>query len=111
MSVAVLSGIRQIEIPWSPRRGPVTVGKDILELLSSSMYLEPLTIYREYIQNCADAIDDARRCGVLPARTRGRVDMRSEEHTSELQSHLNLVCRLLLEKKKRKDASSTECHD
>src|SRR5260370_36164168 len=29
--------------------------------------------------------------------TRGR----SEEHTSELQSHLNLVCRLLLEKKKK----------
>src|SRR5260370_25436476 len=28
------------------------------------------------------------------------IDMRSEEHTSELQSHLNLVCRLLLEKKK-----------
>src|SRR5260370_6082372 len=27
---------------------------------------------------------------------------RSEEHTSELQSHLNLVCRLLLEKKKIK---------
>src|SRR5260370_17744552 len=30
----------------------------------------------------------------------GRVSFRSEEHTSELQSHLNLVCRLLLEKKK-----------
>src|SRR5260370_21686107 len=28
---------------------------------------------------------------------------RSEEHTSELQSHLNLVCRLLLEKKKMKE--------
>src|SRR5260370_27662691 len=28
---------------------------------------------------------------------------RSEEHTSELQSHLNLVCRLLLEKKKKLD--------
>src|SRR5438477_1935605 len=27
---------------------------------------------------------------------------RSEEHTSELQSHVNLVCRLLLEKKKKK---------
>src|SRR5260370_32356176 len=27
---------------------------------------------------------------------------RSEEHTSELQSHLNLVCRLLLEKKKNR---------
>src|SRR5260370_463707 len=35
---------------------------------------------------------------VLPAKT-GRSYARSEEHTSELQSHLNLVCRLLLEKK------------
>src|SRR5690242_10844088 len=31
-------------------------------------------------------------------------DRRSEEHTSELQSHVNLVCRLLLEKKKRTSA-------
>src|SRR4051812_49562934 len=31
-----------------------------------------------------------------------RADLRSEEHTSELQSHVNLVCRLLLEKKKQK---------
>src|SRR2546429_1132998 len=30
-----------------------------------------------------------------------RVSMRSEEHTSELQSRLHLVCRLLLEKKKK----------
>src|SRR5260370_2120484 len=30
---------------------------------------------------------------------------RSEEHTSELQSHLNLVCRLLLEKKKKRSRS------
>src|SRR6266571_5864347 len=29
--------------------------------------------------------------------------LRSEEHTSELQSHVNLVCRLLLEKKKKKN--------
>src|SRR2546422_5456545 len=32
----------------------------------------------------------------------GQVDARSEEHTSELQSRLHLVCRLLLEKKKKK---------
>src|SRR5579864_9836706 len=33
---------------------------------------------------------------------RGRLlTARSEEHTSELQSHVNLVCRLLLEKKKK----------
>src|SRR2546430_12383444 len=33
------------------------------------------------------------------------VSMRSEEHTSELQSQSNLVCRLLLEKKKKKNQS------
>src|SRR5260370_18845571 len=32
---------------------------------------------------------------------------RSEEHTSELQSHLNLVCRLLLEKKKKIETIDT----
>src|SRR5438477_7935118 len=38
------------------------------------------------------------------AKNGPRVDTvpRSEEHTSELQSHVNLVCRLLLEKKKMK---------
>src|SRR5260370_19599810 len=38
---------------------------------------------------------------------------RSEEHTSELQSHLNLVCRLLLEKKKKKiyRLNKTYCHE
>src|SRR5207237_9370528 len=36
-----------------------------------------------------------KRAGTSPRRGR------SEEHTSELQSHLNLVCRLLLEKKNR----------
>src|SRR5260370_22169779 len=35
-----------------------------------------------------------------------RGQLRSEEHTSELQSHLNLVCRLLLEKKKRHTIST-----
>src|SRR2546422_3303820 len=38
---------------------------------------------------------------------RGEDHVRSEEHTSELQSRLHLVCRLLLEKKKRKNRSSS----
>src|SRR5260370_10634045 len=38
--------------------------------------------------------------GSLVQLVRG-ANPRSEEHTSELQSHLNLVCRLLLEKKKK----------
>src|SRR5437588_4391872 len=37
-----------------------------------------------------------------PASTKDKKDKRSEEHTSELQSHSDLVCRLLLEKKKKK---------
>src|SRR5690242_21035568 len=37
---------------------------------------------------------------LLAAHRRGDGDRRSEEHTSELQSHVKLVCRLLLEKKK-----------
>src|SRR4029077_21291219 len=39
---------------------------------------------------------------VVLHRLPGPVSDRSEEHTSELQSHLNLVCRLLLEKKNAK---------
>src|SRR5260370_32409077 len=39
---------------------------------------------------------------VIFVTDQGGDEDRSEEHTSELQSHLNLVCRLLLEKKKNK---------
>src|SRR2546422_2839177 len=35
------------------------------------------------------------------------IEIRSEEHTSELQSRLHLVCRLLLEKKKKKKQATT----
>src|SRR5438477_7034052 len=37
-------------------------------------------------------------------------EQRSEEHTSELQSHVNLVCRLLLEKKKKQHHDHREAH-
>src|SRR2546422_7773466 len=37
----------------------------------------------------------------------GEIEERSEEHTSELQSRLHLVCRLLLEKKKKEDVHMT----
>src|SRR2546427_6214985 len=43
----------------------------------------------------------ARHVGARDARLDAGID-RSEEHTSELQSQSNLVCRLLLEKKKKK---------
>src|SRR5947207_9674983 len=57
----------------------------------------------------------------VPARRASLVDPvralryeRSEEHTSELQSHSDLVCRLLLEKKKKKtnqDEDDKQCTD
>src|SRR5260370_4338369 len=40
-----------------------------------------------------------------------RNQKRSEEHTSELQSHLNLVCRLLLEKKKNNNNIEQQSSD
>src|SRR5260370_32322549 len=45
---------------------------------------------------------DSRPLAVYRTRSRDGRE-RSEEHTSELQSHLNLVCRLLLEKKKNRN--------
>src|SRR5436190_12168134 len=49
-------------------------------------------------------VDDAEVRAVMTAswlRQMGYAEVRSEEHTSELQSHSDLVCRLLLEKKNR----------
>src|SRR2546427_1638614 len=48
----------------------------------------------------AHRLSTVRRADRLVVLDRGRV--RSEEHTSELQSQSNLVCRLLLEKKKKR---------
>src|SRR5260370_19723975 len=61
--------------------------------------------------SCADAVAATRHIIIAIRMTVRRLiwssslaarcaNLRSEEHTSELQSHLNLVCRLLLEKKK-----------
>src|SRR5438034_3518778 len=48
------------------------------------------------------AESEGRRAGYAAVSEHGDV-LRSEEHTSELQSHSDLVCRLLLEKKKHKN--------
>src|SRR5260370_9993013 len=50
--------------------------------------------------------------GTSHATAGATTDMvRSEEHTSELQSHLNLVCRLLLEKKKKANMEHPDRND
>src|SRR5690242_21037853 len=50
-------------------------------------------IWRKFLYNLID---------IRKLKLTARCRKRSEEHTSELQSHVNLVCRLLLEKKKKK---------
>src|SRR2546422_7107924 len=72
----------------SPSGWPATKCADGLAL--SALYpFEVLDYFRSW------------HCPAHPAETAGS-SSRSEEHTSELQSRLHLVCRLLLEKKKRR---------
>src|SRR3989454_3370398 len=77
-------GIRDLEVAGSYRRRRETVGD--LDVLAT----------------CADGTAVMSRFAAYPD-----VAARSEEHTSELQSPCNLVCRLLLEKKKKKNVSTS----
>ncbi|RWP83810.1 MAG: molecular chaperone Hsp90 [Mesorhizobium sp.] len=67
----------------------VVIGKDVLELVSSGMYVDPMTIYREYIQNAADAVDAARASGVLAPHDPGRVNVSvdSESRTVKIRDN------------------------
>lgn len=56
--------------------GSVIVGKDVLELLTGAMYVDPMTIFREYIQNAADAIDLAKGVQLYRGSHRPRIDIR-----------------------------------
>src|SRR5438067_6151958 len=59
--------------------------------------------YTAFGYSCAGEVLDT---GGDPRLAVGRLVARSEEHTSELQSRFDLVCRLLLEKKKKKPKRS-----
>src|SRR2546425_2324610 len=67
---------------------------------ASLMYGENLSLFSRYFG--AKSVPSARRPTSLARSTILRWPSRSEEHTSELQSLAYLVCRLLLEKKKKR---------
>jgi len=67
--------LQRVDGDWAPGPDQIVIGKDILELLSTSMYIDPMTIYREYIQNAADAIDDARCQKLLKPKEMGAVNI------------------------------------
>jgi len=50
-----------------------TIGKDILELLTTGMYLDPLVIFREYIQNSVDSIDEALTENILDSINESKI--------------------------------------
>ncbi len=78
MTTALVS-FPQLEIKWSRPDQPLVVGKDILELLSTSMYIDPMSMYREYIQNSCDAVDVAKSAGLL--HRSGCVEIRMDQPT------------------------------
>src|SRR5205085_3420373 len=75
-----------------PTRRSSDLGHDVVVAVRVVMH-DPLTL--QGLDQCLQ-IQIARR------------QLRSEEHTSELQSQSNLVCRLLLEKKKKKKKNNTQ---
>jgi len=58
-----------------PLESDMRVSKDILELLSIAMYPDPLALYREYIQNAADSVEQAIREDIYSSRTSPRIDV------------------------------------
>src|SRR5258706_8567588 len=61
---------------------------------------DPNSFFSRVAATLGTSISSPRRLGKISVDLGGRRIIRSEEHTSELQSLTNLVCRLLLEKKK-----------
>jgi molecular chaperone HtpG len=64
---------RGIDWQYKPEE-EVDLGVAIVELVSSAMYVDPLTIFREYVQNAADAIEDAREHGIASGRVEISLD-------------------------------------
>jgi molecular chaperone HtpG len=80
--MATLVSLRAPEPQWSKHNEQIFVGKDVLELLSSSMYVDPLSMYREYIQNSADAYDE--EASKKPARDLGFVQIKVDRQKRDI---------------------------
>src|SRR2546427_3087691 len=95
-------------VPSDPGSAPELLGEGkpipgVTEQQFSDVAAGAATSAKELIENVNKGLNPGQLAGdihaTLIATQRGE---RSEEHTSELQSQSNLVCRLLLEKKKKK---------
>ncbi|MCY4260951.1 MAG: ATP-binding protein [Rhodobacteraceae bacterium] len=73
------------DVPADRASTDIFVGKGVLELLSSAMYVNPLSIFREYVQNAVDAIDDAVSAGHLSSSREGRIAITLDQATRRVQ--------------------------
>src|SRR5882762_7223758 len=89
------SFVVQFPINVWPGWAPIIVANAGLEPNDQSVFFKKHGFYVRL-----SIVDDPVKARDLFASGQSHI-LRSEEHTSELQSHLNLICRLLLEKKKK----------
>lgn len=61
----------------------ITIGKYTLESLTTGMYIDPLILFREYIQNSADAIDDAIYRGLI-TKEESRINVKLDNKNREV---------------------------
>src|SRR5205085_10189862 len=108
-AVPVSRELMFILMSWFSLYLPLLIANDTIRSMSFTLSLHdalPISAvfhYRKSGSHRDHALGEAALYPSWSFSTRGRlrsVEKRSEEHTSELQSQSNLVCRLLLEKKK-----------
>src|SRR5690606_41175836 len=85
---------------------PISLGRDVIPVMTEIAALPGGHKPLNFIHRLADGSTRHVQTYAGPIEIYGD-KLRSEEHTSELQSRENLVCRLLLEKKKRRAPRST----
>src|SRR2546429_4639261 len=94
---------RSTLFPYPTLSRSVLERADVVHVYPASHYVTEAGQLERAIQTVQDELGE--RLAFLKPRNRlleaQRLEQRSEEHTSELQSRLHLVCRLLLEKKKK----------
>src|SRR5699024_11922847 len=94
--------------------------KSKAEGLNKKEKQEQTKLREEYLQNIRKSftnqistltVIDPEGNDVTPEKVKKMKEKRSEEHTSELQSRFDLVCRLLLEKKKKKNTKNNKTQE
>src|SRR5690242_20837735 len=115
-SATIIDGAPTARLQWRPPGGAITTAggvdpmslRPLVAIATISLLLSALatvTVTTPASAECSafEPMPPARMSDFDGYAFTATVTERSEEHTSELQSHVNLVCRLLLEKKKQQN--------